>query len=123
MNNSDIRILLVDDEPDILEIVGYNLRNEGYEVHLASNGADAVRTAKKVTPHLILLDIMMPEISGLQVSRTIKEESGYQSLPIILVSAIDRLKDEQLKSSKADDIIYKPFDMDNLLLKVAELVP
>ena len=53
MNNSDIKILLVDDEPDILEIVGYNLKNEGYEVHTANNGIEAVKAAKKITPHLI----------------------------------------------------------------------
>jgi two-component system alkaline phosphatase synthesis response regulator PhoP len=54
MNKSDIKILLVDDEPDILEIVGYNLRNEGYQVFTADNGQEAIKSAKKNTPHLIL---------------------------------------------------------------------
>ena len=57
MNKSDIKILLVDDEPDILEIVGYNLKNEGYEVFTAENGQEAIKSAKKNNPHLILLDI------------------------------------------------------------------
>ena len=58
MNNSDIKILLVDDEPDILEIVGYNLKNEGYLVYTASNGVDALKSAKKITPNLILISLL-----------------------------------------------------------------
>ena len=59
----------------------------------------------------------MPEISGLQIARKIKEQSDYQALPILLVSAIDRLEEEQLLKSKADGIIYKPFDLDDLVAK------
>ena len=62
MNKKDIKILLVDDEPDILEIVGYNLRNEGYQIFTAENGQQAIKSAKKNVPHLILLDITL-EIS------------------------------------------------------------
>ncbi|VAW26292.1 Response regulator receiver:Transcriptional regulatory protein, C-terminal, partial [hydrothermal vent metagenome] len=72
MKNSDIKILLVDDEPDILEIVGYNLKNEGYHIFTAKNGIEAVETAKKVIPHLIILDIMMPEMDGIEACEKIR---------------------------------------------------
>ena len=62
MNKSDIKILLVDDEPDILEIVGYNLSAEGYQISTAENGVEAVKKAKEVKPQLIILDVMMPEM-------------------------------------------------------------
>ena len=62
MKKSDIKILLVDDEPDILEIVGYNLSSEGYKIITAKNGADGVKKAKKEKPQLIILDVMMPEM-------------------------------------------------------------
>ena len=65
MENANIKILLVDDEPDILEIVGYNLTNEGYQIFTAKNGLEAVESAKKNKPHLIILDIMMPEMDGI----------------------------------------------------------
>ena len=71
MENKDIKILLVDDEPDILEIVGYNLKNEGFKVFTAKNGIEAVEIAKKVIPHLIILDIMMPEMDGIEACEKI----------------------------------------------------
>lgn len=115
-------ILVVEDNEDLLVLFQLILESAGYQVETASNGKEALERLEDTDPQLVLLDIMMPEISGLQVSRTIKEQSDYQSLPVILVSAIDRLKDELLSTSKADDIIYKPFDMDNLLSKVSASV-
>ena len=66
MKKRDIKILLVDDEPDILEIVGYNLSSEGYQVVTAENGIEAVKKAKKERPQLIILDVMMPEMDGIK---------------------------------------------------------
>ncbi|HAI19882.1 MAG TPA: DNA-binding response regulator, partial [Xanthomarina gelatinilytica] len=66
MNEKDIKILLVDDEPDILEIVGYNLSNEGYQVITAENGIKAIKKAKKEKPQLIILDLMMPDMDGIE---------------------------------------------------------
>ena len=83
MSNSDIKILLVDDEPDILEIVSYNLKNEGYQIHTASNGIEAVKTAKKTVPHLILLDIMMPEMDGIEACEKIR---GIKNLENVLIA-------------------------------------
>jgi len=73
MNKKDIKILLVDDEPDILEIVGYNLSNEGYQVITAENGLEGVKKAKKERPHLIILDVMMPEMDGIEACEIIRK--------------------------------------------------
>ena len=72
MKTRDIKILLVDDEPDILEIVGYNLTNEGYTVITAENGAEGVEKAKSQKPHLIILDVMMPEMDGIEACEQIR---------------------------------------------------
>ena len=66
MNKKNIKILLVDDEPDILEFMHYNLSNEGYKVYTASDGEEAIEKAKSKSPHLILLDLMMPKIDGIE---------------------------------------------------------
>ena len=78
MNKRDVKILLVDDEPDILEIVGYNLKNEGYQVYTAKNGLEALKTAKKIIPNLILLDIMMPEMDGIETCEKIRTLKRFE---------------------------------------------
>lgn len=103
------RILLVDDEPDILEFVGYNLTKEGFEVHTAANGLLAIEKASEVTPHLILLDVMMPEMDGMETCRRLKEIPSLARTIIVFLSA--RGEDEsQLKGFDlgADDYITKP---------------
>ena len=72
MNKRDIKILLVDDEPDILEIIGYNLSAAGYRVITAKNGVEAVKKAKKEKPQLIILDVMMPEMDGIEACEQIR---------------------------------------------------
>lgn len=103
------RILLVDDEPDILEFVGYNLTREGFEVRTASNGIIAIDKAKEFLPHLILLDVMMPEMDGMETCRRLKEIPSLSRCIIVFLSA--RGEDEsQLKGFDlgADDYITKP---------------
>ena len=80
MNNSSIKILLVDDEPDILEIINYNLSAQGYNVTTASNGAQAVKKAKKEKPHLIILDVMMPEMDGIEACEQIRKIPDLQPI-------------------------------------------
>lgn len=87
MNNSDLKILLVDDEPDILEIVGYNLKNEGYQVFTANTGLDAIKSAKKNIPHLILLDIMMPEMDGIEACEKIRNIKSLENVLISFLTA------------------------------------
>lgn len=115
-------ILVVEDNEDLLVLFKLILESVGYQVIAINNGKDILNRIAEIQPQLIVMDIMMPEISGLQASRQIKERSDYQSLPVILVSALDRLKDEQLVNSKADDILYKPFNIDDLIFKVEELI-
>lgn len=103
------RILLVDDEPDILEFVGYNLTKEGFEVHTAANGVLALEKAAEVTPHLILLDVMMPEMDGMETCKRLKQLPSLSRTIIVFLSA--RGEDEsQLKGFDlgADDYITKP---------------
>jgi two-component system alkaline phosphatase synthesis response regulator PhoP len=123
MKNSDIKVLLVDDEPDILEIVGYNLRNEGYEVHTASNGSEAIKIAKKVTPHLILLDIMMPEMDGIEACEKIRDVKSLESTLIAFLTA--RGEDYSQMAgfdAGADDYITKPVKPKVLMSKVKSLL-
>lgn len=103
------RILLVDDEPDILEFVGYNLTKEGFEVHTAANGLQAIEKASEITPHLILLDVMMPELDGMETCKRLKQMPALSRTIIVFLSA--RGEDEsQLKGFDlgGDDYITKP---------------
>jgi len=123
MNNSDIKILLVDDEPDILEIVGYNLKNEGYLVYTASNGVDALKSAKKITPNLILLDIMMPEMDGSEACEKIRAIKSLENTLIAFLTA--RNEDYSQVAgfeAGADDYITKPIKPKVLVSKVKSLL-
>ncbi|MDJ0634370.1 MAG: response regulator transcription factor [Xenococcaceae cyanobacterium MO_188.B29] len=114
-------ILVVEDNDDISLLLKLVLESAGYQVETVNNGKDALKQVETVQPQLMLVDIMMPEMNGLQVAHNVKEKLDHQNLPILLVSAVDRLKDEQLQNSQAEDIIYKPFDIDYLLSKVDSL--
>ena len=123
MNNSDIKILLVDDEPDILEIVGYNLKNEGYSVYTACNGIEAVKSAKKITPNLILLDIMMPEMDGIEACEKIRTVKSLENTLIAFLTA--RNEDYSYVAgfdAGADDYITKPIKPKVLISKVKSLL-
>ena len=123
MKNSDIKILLVDDEPDILEIVGYNLKNEGYSVYTACNGIEAVKSAKKITPNLILLDIMMPEMDGIEACETIRTIKSLENTLIAFLTA--RNEDYSHVAgfeAGADDYITKPIKPKVLISKVKSLL-
>lgn len=123
MKNSDIKILLVDDEPDILEIVGYNLKNEGYQVFTAENGLEAIKTAKKVVPDLILLDIMMPEMDGIEACEKIR---ATPSLSHVLISFLTARGEDYSQlagfDAGADDYITKPVKPKVLVSKIKSLL-
>ena len=114
-------ILVVEDNNDLSLLFRLVLESAGYQVATLDDGRDALAEVEKLQPQLVLMDIMMPETNGLQVSRHIKEQSNYKSLPILLISALDCLQPEQLDRSKADGIIYKPFDLDYFLSKVKQM--
>lgn len=109
MNNSAYKILLVDDEPDIVEFLGYNLKKEGFEILTANNGKDAIEIARKEIPHLIVLDVMMPDMDGIETCREIREQKGLQDVIIAFLTA--RSEDyTQIAGFEvgADDYITKP---------------
>ena len=117
------RILLVDDEPDILEFVGYNLQKEGYEVFTASDGCEGVSVARTVRPHLILLDRMMPNMDGVEACRKIREIPGLERVMVAFLSALgeDHQQVEGFDAG-ADDYIPKPIGMKVLMSRVAALL-
>ena len=108
MDNEHI-ILLVDDEPDIIEFLSYNLKKEGFKVYTASNGADGIKTAKEVIPHLIVLDVMMPGIDGIETCSELKKIPALAKTLIMFLTA--RGEDySQIAGldAGADDYITKP---------------
>ncbi|WP_350289898.1 response regulator transcription factor [uncultured Croceitalea sp.] len=123
MKTSDIRILLVDDEPDILEIVSYNLSSEGYEVYTAKNGVEGVAKAKKKHPHLIILDVMMPEMDGIEACEIMRSTPGLENSIITFLTA--RGEDYSQVAgfdAGADDYITKPIKPKVLVSKVKALL-
>ncbi len=123
MKKKDIKILLVDDEPDIIEIIRYNLLQEGYQVFSASNGLEAIGVAKKENPHLIILDIMMPEMDGIEACQIIRSNVQFQETVIMFLTA--RGEDFSLVAgyeAGADDYVTKPIKPKVLLSKVKGLL-
>ena len=123
MKKKDIRILLVDDEPDILEIVGVNLSAEGYKISTASNGLEAVKRAKKELPHLIILDVMMPGMDGIEACEKIREIPELKEVIITFFTA--RSEDYSMVAgyeAGADDYITKPIKPKVLVSKVKSLL-
>ena len=123
MEKRDIKILLVDDEPDILEIVGYNLSSEGYKVVTAENGAEGVKKAKKEKPHLIILDVMMPEMDGIEACEQIRLIPELKDVIITFLTA--RGEDYSQVAgfeAGADDYITKPIKPKVLVSKVKALL-
>ena len=123
MNKKDIKILLVDDEPDILEIVGYNLSQEGYQVITAKNGLKGVEKAKKERPQLIILDVMMPEMDGIEACEHIRKLPELKNTIITFLTA--RGEDYSQVAgfdAGADDYITKPIKPKVLVSKVKALL-
>lgn len=123
MNKRDIKILLVDDEPDILEIVGYNLSSEGYQVITAENGVEAVKKAKKELPQLVILDVMMPEMDGIEACELIRKDPNLKDVVITFLTA--RGEDYSQVAgfdAGADDYITKPIKPKVLVSKVKALL-
>lgn len=123
MNNNDFKILLVDDEPDILEFLSYNINNEGFEVFTAQDGREAVEIAKREKPHLILLDVMMPEMDGIETCETLRQDKNLQSTIIAFLTA--RGEDySQIAGFDAggDDYITKPIKPKVLVSRIKALL-
>ena len=123
MKKKDIKILLVDDEQDILEIVGYNLTQEGYQVITASNGKEAIFKAKKELPQLIIMDVMMPEMDGIEACETIRRMPELQDTIITFLTARSEDYSQVVGfDAGADDYIAKPIKPKVLISKVKALL-
>jgi two-component system phosphate regulon response regulator PhoB len=113
------RVLVVDDEPDVLDLVTYNLGQAGFATETAADGAEALRKARSSAPDLILLDLMLPEMDGLEVCKLLRRDTKTSSIPIIMLTAraseIDRIVGLELG---ADDYVPKPFSPRELVLRV-----
>ena len=123
MKKKEIKILLVDDEPDILEIVGYNLSQEGYQIVTATNGKEAITKAKKELPHLIIMDVMMPEMDGIEACENIRKFPELENTIITFLTA--RSEDYSQVAgfdAGADDYIAKPIKPKILVSKVKALL-
>ena len=117
------KILLVDDEIDILEFIRYNLTKEGYMVYTAENGVEALRIAEEVHPHLILLDMMMPVMDGAQTCRAIRQNPELKDTMVVFLSALSE-EEEQLIGFDvgADDYLTKPIKMKLLISRVQAIL-
>ena len=122
MKKKDIKILLVDDEPDILEIVGYNLSQEGYSVITAENGLRALDQAKKHKPHLIILDVMMPEMDGIEACEKLRAMPEISESVITFLTRGEDYSQLAGFEAGADDYITKPVKPKVLVSKVKALL-
>jgi two-component system phosphate regulon response regulator PhoB len=113
------RILVVDDEPDVLDLVTYNLSQAGFQTETAADGAEALRKARSAAPDLILLDLMLPEMDGLEVCKLLRRDAKTSAIPIIMLTAraseIDRVLGLELGAA---DYVSKPFSPRELVLRV-----
>ena len=113
------RVLVVEDEPDVAELIRFNLHKEGYEVTVLGNGADAIRHARDGKPDVILLDIMVPQLNGWEICRRIKQDPDTRRIPVIMVTGRVDEGDKVLGFELgADDYVTKPFSPRELVARV-----
>jgi two-component system phosphate regulon response regulator PhoB len=117
------KILVIEDEKDLRQVLEYNLRQSGHEALVAPSGEDGLRVARDARPDLVLLDLMLPDMSGNEVCKALKESASTRHIPVVMVTArgeeIDRVVGFELG---ADDYIVKPFSVRELLLRVQAIL-
>jgi DNA-binding response OmpR family regulator len=117
------RILVVDDEPEAVELVEFNLRQAGYAVVTAADGAETLKKVRSQTPDLIVLDVMLPEMNGFEICKTLRSDPATAKIPVIMLTAkaaeIDRVLGLELG---ADDYLTKPFSPRELLLRIKKIL-
>ncbi|RFM29906.1 response regulator transcription factor [Deminuibacter soli] len=122
METKGKKVLIADDEPDILEIIGYNLTREGYEIYTAKDGDEALQKAKQLSPDLIVLDIMMPRKTGVEVCQTLRAQPAFQDTLIIFLTALsDEASHIKGLETGADDYVNKPISPKVLVSRVNAL--
>ncbi len=121
--NVKSRILVVDDEPEAVELIEFNLKQAGFEVVTAADGAEALKKARSGLPSLIVLDLMLPEVDGLEVCKMLRRDPSTTAIPIVMVTAkaaeIDRVLGLELG---ADDYVTKPFSPRELTLRIKNIL-
>ena len=123
MKNEDIKILLVDDEPDIIEIIRFNLEQKGYQIFTASDGLEAIKVAEKEMPNLIIMDVMMPNLDGIEACERMRQDDRFADTIIMFLTA--RGEDYSYVAAfdaGADDYVTKPIKPKVLLSKVKGLL-
>lgn len=123
MDSKGMKVLVADDEPDILEIVRYNLEAEGYEVFTASNGEEALQRARALKPDLVVLDVMMPRRTGMDVCRNLRSDAAFHDTLILMLTALnDELSQVRGLEYGADDYVSKPVSPRVLVSRVNALL-
>lgn len=123
MEHKGLKILIADDEPDILEIISYNLSREGYEVFTAKDGDEAIEKAGKHKPHLVILDMMMPKKTGVQVCQVLRAQDGFKDTLIMFLTALsDETTQVRGLETGADDYVSKPVSPKVLISRVNALL-
>ena len=122
-NNNVNRILIVDDEPDVTELLKYKIEQDGHLCQVVNNPLSFISVAREFNPNLILLDIMMPELNGLQLCKMVRSDPKMNTIPIIFLTARGEVED-RIKGleSGGDDYISKPFNTKELMLRVANIL-
>jgi len=117
------KILVVEDDPDQLEVIRFTLKNAGFAVGTATNGIDALKKAKTVSPDLIMLDVMMPELDGFAVCETLRGNPATAFIPILMLTGLcSHISRLVAYESGATDYVIKPFDSEQLVSKVEKLL-
>ena len=120
-NGQRLRVLVVDDEPNILDVISMALRYESFEVATAANGRDALARVREFRPHLILLDIMLPDMEGFEVARRLGADRA--GIPIIFLTARDTTEDKvRGLTMGGDDYVTKPFSLEELVARIRALL-
>ncbi len=110
------KILIVDDEQDIVESLKFVLETYDYTCYTAFNGEDGLKLAKEILPDLIILDVMMPRINGFKISRLLKFDKKYKDIPIFMITARSQEEDKLIgEETGANEYITKPFDIDEVV--------
>ncbi len=118
------KLLIVDDEPDNIELLARRLTRRGFEVVSATSAVEGIATAEATQPHLVLMDIKMPQVDGLEATRRLKANPATKHIPIITLTAHAMAEDRALAlAAGADEYESKPVDLPTLLAKMAALLP
>ena len=117
------KILVVEDEPDQLEVIRFTLKNAGFAIGTATNGIDALKKAQTVSPDLIIMDVMMPELDGFAVCETLRGNPATASIPVLMLTGLcSHISRLVAYESGATDYVIKPFDAEQLVSKVEKLL-